>query len=138
MTCPVWSDFDIGRLQIPVDDAFLVGGFETIGDLHEDRDRFVERKVSAGDPLGEGLSLHQFHDKERLAVRDLEPVKRCDVRMIERREQLGLTLESIQPLSVARKFLGQHFDGHFAAELGIPSSVDFFPMPPAPRVSRIS
>ena len=45
--------------------------------------------------------------------------------MIERREQLGLTLESIQPLSVARKFLGQHFDGHFAAELGIPSSVDF-------------
>ena len=49
-------------------------------------------KATAGDPLGEGLPLHQFHDEKRLAVRDLESIKRCDVRVIERCEQLGLAL----------------------------------------------
>ena len=50
----VGPDLDVGRLQIAMDDALLVRGFERLGDLPRDGQRFVERKASARDALGEG------------------------------------------------------------------------------------
>ena len=40
----VGADLDVGRLQIAMDDALLVRGFERFGDLPRDRERLVERK----------------------------------------------------------------------------------------------
>ena len=36
-------DHHVGRLQIPVDDAFLVRGLERLSHLARDRKRFVEQ-----------------------------------------------------------------------------------------------
>ena len=47
LTVPSGAQLDVGGLQIAVDDAVLVRGFERVGDLPRDRQRFVERQRSA-------------------------------------------------------------------------------------------
>ena len=55
--------FDIRGLQVAMDDALLVRGFECIGDLLRDRDGFVERKWTARDPIGQRVAFDQFEDE---------------------------------------------------------------------------
>ena len=49
-------DFDIGRLQVAMDDALFVRGFERSSDLPADLQRVVERQRSLG-----RFALHQLH-----------------------------------------------------------------------------
>ena len=51
-----------------MDDALLVRGFERVGNLPRDRQRFVERNGAAGDSLRQILALDQFHDERRCAT----------------------------------------------------------------------
>ncbi len=44
--------------------------------------------------------------------------------MIQRRQDLGLALESRQTLGIARHRLGQHLDRHLPPELGVLGTVD--------------
>ena len=46
-----------------MDDALLVGRFERLGDLLSDWQRLVQRNGAARDPIGQRLTLHQFHDE---------------------------------------------------------------------------
>ena len=46
LTVPSRADFDVGRLQIAMDDALVVRGFERVGDLAGDRQRV--RRPAAG------------------------------------------------------------------------------------------
>jgi hypothetical protein len=45
-------DFDVSGLQIPMDDSFLVGSFQSIGNLTGDPQRFLQRNRSLLDALG--------------------------------------------------------------------------------------
>jgi hypothetical protein len=56
----VGPDLDVGGLEVSVDDALLVRGFERIGDLTANLDRFADRQSAASDPLGQRLALDQF------------------------------------------------------------------------------
>jgi hypothetical protein len=44
----IGSDFDVRGLQVAMNDAFLVGGIEGIGNLLRDLERLVERKRRRG------------------------------------------------------------------------------------------
>jgi hypothetical protein len=44
--------------------------------------------------------------------------------VIERSQQLGLALEARKPIRILRKRLGQDFDRHVAAQLGVAGTVD--------------
>ena len=44
LTVPSGADLDVGGLQVAMDDALLVRGFERLGDLPRDRQRLVERR----------------------------------------------------------------------------------------------
>ena len=57
----VGPDLDVGRLEIAMNDALLVRGFERLGDLPRDRERLVERERPARDAVGERLALDQLH-----------------------------------------------------------------------------
>ena len=54
----------VGRLQVPVDDALLVGFLEGLGDLLRDRDRLVDRNRPALQSLREVLALDEFHGQD--------------------------------------------------------------------------
>ena len=53
-TVPSRRDLDVRGLQIAVNDALLVRGFERLGDLPRDRQRFVERQWAARDAAATG------------------------------------------------------------------------------------
>ena len=53
------------------------------------------------DALRQVLPVDKFHHQRGLTLRSLDAVDVRDVRMIEGREQCGLTLEPRKPLDVA-------------------------------------
>ena len=59
----VRRDLDVRGLQIAMDDALLMRGFERLADLARDRQRFLERNRTTRDPIGERVALDQFEDE---------------------------------------------------------------------------
>ena len=57
----VGPHLDVRGLQIAMDDALLVRGFERLGDLRRDRQRLIERDRATRDALREILALDEFH-----------------------------------------------------------------------------
>ena len=62
----VGADFDVRGLEIAMDDALLVRGFERVGDLARDRQRVGERRVGPRAMLRRQiLALDQLHHERR-------------------------------------------------------------------------
>ena len=93
-----------------MNDAFRVSFVERGDDLACDAKRFVEWKRTA-----KRLALDVLHDQ---VVRP-DVVQRADVRVIQRRDRVGFTLEAIAEL------LGGHLDRHFAVQPRVVGAVDF-------------
>jgi hypothetical protein len=108
-----------------VDDALVVRLLEGFGDLLRDLEGLVDRDRPAGEALLEVLALDELEGEEGLAVRFLETVDRGDVRVIQRREEVGLALEAGEALGVLRDLGGEDLDGHVAAERRVGRPVDF-------------
>ena len=97
----VGADLDVRRLEIAMDDAALVRGFEGLGDLLRDRQRLVERDRPARDALRQIVAFDEFHHERRDARALFEPVDRGDVRMIQRGEHFGFALKTCEPIVVS-------------------------------------
>jgi len=69
--------------------------------------------------VGERLALHQLHDERRAVRRVLDVVDGCDVRVVERGEQLCLSRDAGQPLVISGDRRGQDLDCHVASKLRI-------------------
>ena len=85
--------FDVGRLQIAMDDARFVGGFERVRDLPCDRQRFVERNGSAGDPIRRVGPSTSSMTRARVMPDSSTPWIAA-MRMIQRGQHLRFALES--------------------------------------------
>ena len=107
-----------------MDDALRMRGREAFGDLLEDREGFADVKTSARQPLFERLAFDELHDQKEPSIRFLEAVERRDIRMIERRDDLSLALETFPPLRVSRESFGQDFDGDLTLQLAVASAID--------------
>jgi hypothetical protein len=92
----VGTHFDIGWLEVAVDDARLVGGVERVGDLPGECQRLIERDRARRDAVRERVALDQFHHDRAL----FEPVDLGNVRVVERRQRLGFPLEARQTIEV--------------------------------------
>ncbi len=112
-------DLDVGRLQVPMDDASLVGRLQGLGDLERDPEGLLDRQGAAGDPLLQRLALDQLHDQEVDAVRLLHLVDAGDVGMVQGGQNLGLALEAGEALRILRERLRQHLDRHPPAQLRV-------------------
>ena len=115
-----------------MDDAGLVRGLERFRDLPRDRQRFVERHRPARETLREVVALDQLHDQSGRVSRLFEAVDLRDARVVQRRERLGLPLETHQPIGVGRERLGQDLERDVAIEPGIAPAIDL-PHPPGPK-----
>ena len=120
----VVADLDIRRLEIAMNDPLLVRRLERVRDLTRKRECLSERNRPVGDALRERRALNELQHERAGAVRFFEAVDRRDVRMIQRREQMGLALEAREPLGIGGKQLGQDLDGDVAPELRVARAID--------------
>ena len=116
--------FDVGGLEIAVDDALLVRGFEGLGDLARDGQRLRERDRAAGKPMGQVLAVDQLHDEGMQPALLLEPVNVRDVRMVQRGKRAGLALESREAVRIGREELRQDLDGDVTFKLRVAGAID--------------
>src|SRR5437899_2500155 len=55
--------FDIGRLEIAMNESLLMRRLKRLRDLHGDRDGFLRRQRALGDALRQRGAFEQFHDE---------------------------------------------------------------------------
>ena len=104
------------RWTIPL----LVSRFEPIGDLDEQRQRFIERESRPRAMRSASvLAFDELHHQEPRVAIGLKTMDGRNVLMIQRSKRLRLALEPRQPLLVFREDLRQHLDRHLALELRV-------------------
>ncbi len=120
----VGAHLDVCGLEVAMDDAELVRGFERVGNLSRDG-QCVGEWDSRGlaDHLGQRGPLDQFHDDGVGGGRVFEPVDVRDVGMIEGAEHLRLALEPRQSVRVVGQQTRQHLQCDVAIELRVPGPI---------------
>ncbi len=114
----------VGRLQVPMDHAALVGGGQRLGQIGGEAEEVFGRQALVGDRLAERLAVDQLHGQKTDPVVFFDRVDGDDVGVIERREHLRLAFESRQPSGTAGLGSRQHLDRDPAVEAGIYAGVD--------------
>jgi hypothetical protein len=101
---------DVVGLEVPVDDALLVGGGEAASDLRREVDGPERRqRTGGGEVIPQRLALEQLeHDVRRPA--GLDVVHREDVGVADGGGGAGLRAEAPEPLGVGAQTGGQHLD----------------------------
>jgi len=107
-----------------MNDPLLVRRFEGFGDLLRDGESLVERDRTARDALREVVALDEFHHERGDVARALEAVDRRNVRVVERREDLGFSLEAGQPIGICRNCCWQHLKRNLALQVRVGRAVD--------------
>src|SRR5437016_1819465 len=98
----VFGDEEVLRLEIAVNDALVVRGGQSMGDLDAVVDGFANRERAALQRMTQRFADEQFGDEVRRAVEDSELVDGKDVGVAESRSGLGFLLEAAQTVGVAR------------------------------------
>jgi hypothetical protein len=94
------AHLDVGRFQIAMDDPLFVRRFHGLRDLPGDGKCFSGGDRTPRDAVRERRPVDQLHHQRDRGSRSFQAVDRRDVRMIERGEDLGLTLKPSQSLRV--------------------------------------
>ena len=124
LQAPLARHEEVVRFQVAVDDAFVMRGGQSLGDLARIVDGFARRERGSAQPAPEGLALEQLrHDVRRALVR-AHVVDRQDIGMIQLTGRARLLLEAMQPARILRERLGDQLDRHLAPEPWIPRAVD--------------
>jgi hypothetical protein len=119
------GDLDVCRLEIAVDDAFLVRRIECVGKLMGDRQGLTKRYRPASHPIGHRFTVDQFKDQRAYAVDVFDTVDGANVRMVERRQQVRFALEAAQPIGIVSEEVWQDLYRDVALESCVPSSIHF-------------
>ena len=114
----------VGGLEIAVDDASLVGGFQRLGDLFGDRQCFVEGNLPLLDAICQRWAFDEFEHQRSHAVSFFEAVDGSDVRMVQGGENLRFTLEPYEAVWVRREGIRQRLERHIAVKFGVVGAVD--------------
>ena len=117
-------DQDVGRLEVAVQDAPLVGVVHRLGRLGHQPRRGPRVVAVAVEPAGQAAAGDQLHAEVALAVVLADLVDRHDVGVVQRRDRLGLVLEPPE-LGVAGQNAGpDHLQGDRAVQADLPRLVD--------------
>src|SRR6266540_4217247 len=124
LDAPLPRHEDVVRFQVAVDDAFVMRGGESLGDLACIVDGLATRGRGSAHPAPEGLALEQLRHHVRRTLVRAHVVDRQDIRMIQLTGRACLLLEAMQPARIHRERLGDQLDRHLAPEPWIPCAVD--------------
>ena len=75
-------------------------GLERFRNLDSDSQRFLDWNRPFPEPVGERGAVDKLLDQEAVSVGFFEAVNDCDVRVVQRSEDLGFALEPSQSLRV--------------------------------------
>src|SRR5690606_19235601 len=120
------NDEDVGRLEVPVDDALFVGLGEGGGGLTDEEcgGLWIERRV-ARDATVEALPLEVLHDDEVNAFGGLTGVEDLNgVRMSELADGERFADEAFHDLAVAGEFWSEDLDGVGSPEPLLAGAID--------------
>ena len=109
----------ICRLNIAMDDAFGMGGFESVGNLDTDVEEALKFEWAAKEQLFECLPFQVLHNNEGPSVIFANFVDGADIWMVQRRCSAGFTAEALEGLRILCDGIGQKFQGYKTAELSI-------------------
>ena len=121
---PALRHENVGRLDVPVDDAARVGRLEGVGDLGSEVEKGVQGQRSGAEAIAQGLAVEQLHRDEGPALMLVHVVDRADVRMLEGGGSAGFALQALESLSVLGELIRQELQGDAAAELEVLGLVD--------------
>lgn len=114
----------VGRLQIAMDDPFLVRRIERLGNLARDPERFGERQRATRQAIGECRSVDQFENQRGQPIGFLESIDSADVRVVERGEHPRFACEPCSALRVGRQVRRQDLDRDITIELAVAGAID--------------
>ena len=100
-------------------DAFVVGCADGIGHGDGDLEKPLERQSLGRDEVAEHVSVDHLHGDEGNSPFLFDRINRDNVRMIERRDRLGLSLEPPETLLVREHFSGQELERHLSVQLRV-------------------
>jgi hypothetical protein len=111
-----FTEENILRLDVAVDDALAVRVRQRCGDVAQNRQTLVERNRTLSNALAQRLSAHERHGEVRISADGLTRAEHGDdVRLLESCRELDLALEPRHREGVGE--LGrEHFDDDVAAE----------------------
>ena len=128
-----FGDEDVGRLQVPVNDACRVRRVQRVRDFDGVAEDLVDRERAFAQAAGERFAFQIFHHEETGAVLVPNVVEDADVRMIQRRNRARLAVKALAPVGIARQIRRQHFDRDGAFEPRVPRSIHFAHAPGSDR-----
>ena len=125
-------EHDVRGLEVPVQDALLVGGGEAGAELARDLERLVGRQpADAPQERGEVLAVHELHGQEEVALRFPHVVDAADRRVRDLPGHPHLAVEAREPLAVRVEAVGQELEGDRLLELQVVGAVDLAHPPAA-------
>ena len=119
----VLRDEQVLGLQVPVDDALLVGRRESFRGLERVIDGLPLRDRARVELAPQRLAFEKLRHGVGDAVLRSEIEDRKDVRMRQRRDRQSLALEPRQGIRIRRERLRQNLDRHLALQLRIPRPI---------------
>ncbi len=131
------GDEDVLGLQVPVDDALLVGRGEPGGDLRGVFHGSPRREGSARELGAQRLAFEQLLDDVGRAFVLTDVVDRRDVRVVENAGGFRFLLEAAKAIRVLREGCRQHLDRDLAPEPRIPRPIDLAHTPRADRAEDL-
>ena len=81
-----------------MDEVTNMRGFERVGDLSSNRERFGKRQRTWCNAIGKRRPFDELHHESALITRSFDAVDLCDIGMIQRGQGFGFTLKARQPL----------------------------------------
>ena len=120
-----------------MNDPLFVRGFERLGDLRGDRQRFIDRNRAACDTLRQIVAFDQFHHERGDAPALFEAVDRRDVWVIERSEDFRFALKARESFGIRRDRGWEDLDRDLTLQLRIGSPIHLS-MPPSPILAVTS
>jgi len=118
-------DHHVGRFEISVEDAFLVGRGDSGAKLSRDLERLVlGQAADAAQQCRQILTVDVLHRDEVLAVDLADVVDAADVGVSHAQGEPNLVQESPQSSGIAFEFDGQEFERDRLAELEILGAVN--------------
>ena len=103
--------------------TLAVGGVEGIGNFQGVARALLEGQRALPQAVLQGFAFQAFHHEKIDAVLAADVIKRADIRMLQRRNRLGLALETLPGFGIIRKTGGQDLDRHSAVEPGVAGAV---------------
>ena len=104
-------------------DALSMSRLQGLRDLQGDGERLLCGQRSMAKPLRESFAFDEFQNEESPVSAFSQIVNGRHMRMIELRNNSRFTLETTEPLGVARKLFGKDLDGYVALQLQIARAI---------------